>query len=378
MNQAGKQGILEWAKAYLPRLRLNQLIRKPLLFWRLGRALLAARISHQPKIVGVDFSFTPTCNLKCDHCYTTAFGTQNPGMGSFFLQLDQMKAILKKCVDAGVITFTFQGGEPLLFAAELKELIKVCKPRRSFIQIITNGTMATEEKLKDLKAHGLDGVCVSIDSFDPQSHDKFRGVPGTFDKAWKCLEISKKLGLATSIATTVWKETVRTPELVKLFEYATQQDIGMQIFIGQMSGNWRERQENILDPDDIRWLDELYQKNRKIKRDLYNNFTFTGCPAFKTSLYITPEGEVIPCPFIHISFGNLLESSFEEIVTRARQLDFFRDFAAAPKCLSAEDPVFIEKYLSKTFGEGKTLPIDYREAFPELAKEKPGDMGYET
>ncbi len=365
-RQNERQGLIQWVRAYLPRLRVNRLFRKPVLFIRLGWAVMAARVFKSVKVRGIDFSFTPTCNLKCAHCYTTSFGTQDPDIVSPFLDLEQMKTILKKCTDAGVITYSFQGGEPLMFMARLKELIRVCKPYKSFIQIITNGTPATEEKLKELKACGLDGVCVSIDSFDADVHDRFRGVPGTYEKAMNCLELTRKLGLTASIATTVWKETVYKPELVNLFEYAEANDIGVQIFIGQMSGNWKEGKDKILGPDEIRWLDDLYRKNPGIKRDLYNNFTFTGCPAFKTSVYLTPKGEVIPCPFIHISFGNLLESSLDEIVRRAHRLDIFSDFNAAPVCLSAEDPEFIEKRLSMTFAKDKELPISYKEAFPEL------------
>ncbi len=31
-----------------------------------------------------------------------------------------------------------------------------------------------------------------------------------------------------------------------------------------------------------------------------------GCPAGMEKIYITPYGDVIPCPFIHIGFGNIL------------------------------------------------------------------------
>ena len=75
---------------------------------------------------------------------------------------------------------------------------------------------------------------------------------------------------------------------------------------------------------------------------------------------ITPFGDVLCCPFIHVSFGNLHDEPLKVIVDRALKYPFLE--AHAKKCLVAEERVFIDKYLSKTFG-GKDLPADRQEVF---------------
>ena len=57
-----------------------------------------------------------------------------------------MKTIIKKCVAAGVITYNFQGGEPLMDVELLADLIKTCEPWNKYIQITTNGALGNRRK----------------------------------------------------------------------------------------------------------------------------------------------------------------------------------------------------------------------------------------
>jgi hypothetical protein len=89
----------------------------------------------------------------------------------------------------------------------------------------------------------------------------------------------------------------------------------------------------------------------------------------KEAIYITPYGDVLCCPFIHVSFGNLHDEPLKAIVDRALKYPFLETHAK--KCLVAEERVFIDKYLSKTFGK-KNLPADCQAVFgspEEVAKE---------
>ena len=80
----------------------------------------------------------------------------------------------------------------------------------------------------------------------------------------------------------------------------------------------------------------------------------------KEAIYITPFGDVLCCPFIHISFGNLHDESLRTIRERALGYNFLAEHAK--QCLAAEDRAFIGSYVSKTFGR-KDLPADCVEVF---------------
>ena len=87
-----------------------------------------------------------------------------------------------------------------------------------------------------------------------------------------------------------------------------------------------------------------------------------GCGAIKESIYISPYGDVLPCPFIHISIGNVLDEPLEKIRERGLGLKYFNHFHE--KCLTSEDPEFINKYLSRTFGK-ENLPLSFDEGFKD-------------
>ena len=83
-----------------------------------------------------------------------------------------------------------------------------------------------------------------------------------------------------------------------------------------------------------------------------NWFRF-GCPAVKEVLYITPYGEVLPCPFLHLSLGNVKEEPLRKIRTRGLRYKIFREYHQA--CLASEKKDFTKNYLKVI--KGKKPPV---------------------
>jgi len=55
-------------------------------------------------------------------------------------------------------------------------------------------------------------VKLSSDSVNPESHDRFRGLNGAFNKTLKALEICSEAGIFTTVATTVTALFMFMPE----------------------------------------------------------------------------------------------------------------------------------------------------------------------
>ena len=50
-----------------------------------------------------------------------------------------------------------------------------------------------------------------------------------------------------------------------------------------------------------------------------------GCNAVNR-LYITPKGDVLACPFLHVKLGNIYEQSLKEIVDYGFSIKYFSDY----------------------------------------------------
>ncbi|MCP4155371.1 MAG: methyltransferase domain-containing protein, partial [bacterium] len=138
-------------------------------------------------------------------------------------------------------------------------------------------------------------------------------------------------------------------------------------------GEWEGKLEYLCDDGDLAHMKALHEKHPTIfTRDLYENLGKSGCPAAKQTLYISEYGDIMPCAFVHISFGNLKYESITDIRKRILEIEEFAHYH--PVCLPAEDMTFIDNHLSKTFGS-ETYPISYEEAFSErLGDRKPSPV----
>ena len=71
---------------------------------------------------------------------------------------------------------------------------------------------------------------------------------------------------------------------------------------------------------------------------------FLGCTTVNR-LYITPIGDVLVCPYVHIKIGNIFKQSLKEIVDYGFRIKYFRNHSDL--CLAGEDKSFIKKVYDK-------------------------------
>ncbi len=79
----------------------------------------------------------------------------------------------------------------------------------------------------------------------------------------------------------------------------------------------------------------------------------------KRMVSITKYGDVMPCPYIHVSLGNFFEEPLKDILERGSKIKYFGQHCDT--CLIAEDREFLSKYVAKTYD--KPLPVPYDQIF---------------
>lgn len=211
-----------------------------------------------------------------------------------------------------------------------------------------------------LRSWGVDQLNVSLDSFNPEEHDEFRGKHGAWHKTMSGIQEARRNGLNVQMNTTVSKLNLYTPGFAGIIDFCTTHRILLNLVLAAPSGNWDGNKSVLLDRGDMRFVRAIVKSTPWVRQDMDSIQLDRGCPAMKEAIYITPFGDVLCCPFIHISFGNLHDESLPAIRTRALQYNFLGEHAK--QCLVAEDGRFIDRYLSKTFGQAH-LPADCCDVF---------------
>jgi len=158
---------------------------------------------NEPPLSTLYLYITNRCNLNCRHCWINPSYTN--GVKENGMELKLLTDILEQSKDLGMQSLKITGGEPLLydsFIGLMEELKK--KNWNLFLYMETNGTMIDRKMAKALKEGGMKFVSVSIDGDNADTHDKLRGVKGSYEKAWQAVRFMIELDIPVQIITAVY------------------------------------------------------------------------------------------------------------------------------------------------------------------------------
>ncbi|ANE22485.1 Fe-S oxidoreductase [Denitrobacterium detoxificans] len=184
----------------------------------LPSGLLQFSKDKKPVVV---WNCTRTCNLKCEHCYA-----QSDGHRYDQLSTEEAKVMIDDLAAFGAPVLLFSGGEPTM-RPDLLELMHYAKSKGMRVVISTNGTLITPELAKQFAEVGLSYVGVSFDG-DPETHDKFRGVQGSFDRALQGLKNAQAEGIKVGLRFTINKHNWR--EINDIFDLMQREGINRACF----------------------------------------------------------------------------------------------------------------------------------------------------
>ncbi|MCK5020980.1 MAG: radical SAM protein [Candidatus Peribacteraceae bacterium] len=302
----------------------------------------------------IQLQYDYRCNFHCNHCSIEKFRHST----SLHLTIPDIKNLSKQADNLGLAHFVITGGEPLMFP-DLDELVAAIDPQKFYISCDTNGWHLNAARAHHLKSIGIDKIQLSIDNFDPETHDVFRNKPGSHARAMAAVENAIDANLALIIQTVVTKQRLYTTEFQKFLSYFTAKNVPVFVTYAKPVGAWEGKFDILVNKDDMEYMRYLESK--------YNVFTHLtpsyeldlGCIAVKRMISITEQGHVLPCPYLHVSLGNILDEPLSTIIYRGLSIKYFEKHVST--CLVAEDRNFIKKYVTKTYG--KPLPILHTEMF---------------
>lgn len=269
-------------------------------------------------------SVTSACRFNCPHCY------QKNDKGRD-VDINLLVNTIKKLQDMGIAFFNIEGGDPFLVYKRLKELC-LNIDQRSEIWINATGDEMTLEELLDLKQSNFTAIMFSLHEPDKNSFNKFMGRNNAWNILLDGIQKCHKANLGVAINTCLKKEDFYNGKFEKIMDRAKEFNACLvQIIVPKPSGGWLENGIELYSKSDIDQLKlkvNKYNNDRKYKdypvisaQAIEEDNEHFGCTAGGTDrFYINAKGDVQPCEFLNISFGNIQNEDFIEIYNRMREV----------------------------------------------------------
>lgn len=306
-------------------------------------ALMVASRAEQANPRLIFWETTAGCNLHCIHCrrmdVADSVMADDLTTAESLSFVDQIAALGGGGARLPILVLS--GGEPL-FRPDIFDIARYASDRGITVALATNATLVDAAAAARIVGAGVQRVSVSLDGADPATHDAFRALPGSFERAVQGIGHLKAAGVPFQINTTVARHNVG--QLTRMMELAL--SLGATAFhpfllvpVGcgvEISGTQMlapQEYENVLN-----WLWEEEQKGLlEIKATCAPHYYrigrqrgrrsdqaagghpggmhahTKGCLAGSGVMFVSHKGEVFPCGYLPVEAGNLRRQPLEEV-----------------------------------------------------------------
>jgi len=281
---------------------------------------------------------TAGCNLECIHCRRLDVSTQ---LMNDDMTTEESYEFIDALAETAKPILVLSGGEPL-FRPDIFDISKYAVSKGLTVALATNGTLVDEAMAKKIVDAKVSRVSISLDGADAETHDKFRKLKGSFEKAIEGFNNLKKLGMSMQINSTIAKHN--SHQLHDLYNLCLKLEaVAMHIFMlvpvgcgveiadDQMLAP--ERYEELLNifydmskeakiqtkatcsPHYFRIMRErAREEGIKITPKTHGMAAMTkGCLAGTGVCFVSHKGEVFPCGYLPVNAGHVKKQHFRDI-----------------------------------------------------------------
>lgn len=289
------------------------------------------------------WEITLACDLACRHCGSRA-GHARPDE----LSTEECVDLVRQMAEMGVREVSLIGGEAYL-RDDFTTIVRAIREHGMTPLMTSGGRGITPELARDAARAGLASVSISIDGLEP-THDRLRGVRGSFRSAVDAIRILRDAGVHVSTNTQI--NRLSMPELPDVFEIIAGAGVhSWQIQLTVAMGRAVDEPEVLLQPYDLLELFPMLAdlatraKERGVRLWPGNNIGYFGpyesllrgtlprghldsCGAGRVTLGIEADGAIKGCPSLPTAEwtgGNIRDASLRDIWERATPLRYTRD-----------------------------------------------------
>lgn len=187
-------------------------------------------------------SLTDKCNLRCLYCNPD--GDLEKLLHSQILSYDELTRLIRIFVSRlGTKKIRLTGGEPLARKDIVKffETLSQFKKENPFqLCVTTNGTLL-EDKIEQLKHHGLDKINISLDSLQRERFEKITG-QDSLETVLRSVDLAESLGFTPVKTNVVVMRGINDDEVLDFIEFAKDRMINIRFieFMPFSENKWSE------------------------------------------------------------------------------------------------------------------------------------------
>lgn len=173
---------------------------------------MSARPSPPPNLLDVDFAKSPftvaweitrACGLACVHCRAEAQPRRDPRE----LTTAEGLELVDQAARMGTKVFVITGGDPLM-RDDCFDFVRRARENGMQVGFSPSATgRLTRSSLEQALAVGVHRLHLSLDGASAETHDRFRGVRGSFDRTLRAMRDAREIGLPLQVGTTITRDT---------------------------------------------------------------------------------------------------------------------------------------------------------------------------
>lgn len=302
---------------------------------------------------------TKACDVACTSCRASV----QAGRDALELSTYESYKLIDQIAALEPQSFVITGGDPLK-RADIFELIEYACRRGLEPALTPSATpLLTHDAIRKMKDAGVARVGVGLDGSTAAIHDKYRGIPGSYDLTLDCIRYAVSVGLPVQVNSTITRHNAADVEAMIQMLDKLGIDLWSVYFLVPTSRLTPKEMVSGAEADAI--FETLYQARRRVTFAIqtmeaghYRRFllkkieeeralsgaTFDpACPVADLAaialrnintpnaneargmLFVSHVGEVYPSTLLPVSAGNVRKQTLSEIYRRAPFFIEFRD-----------------------------------------------------
>ncbi len=260
---------------------------------------------------------TNACPQRCEYCY-------NRTRQGRVMDKETILRTARVLRQSGVVWLGLTGGEPLL-NRDIAEIVESIS-HDCAVKLFTTGCTLTREKALELRRAGLFSVSISLDHWREDAHDRVRHYEGAFREALKAIDVFRSVGgIQVGVSAVLSREMIQKDQVDEFLSFLDGLGVD-EAWLSEVKPSleafW---DDNLVITEEQRLslvrLQNRYNADGRMTVNYLGHFEGKecfGCNAGNKMVYVDAFGEVSPCVFTPMSFGNVHADPLPDVLAEMR------------------------------------------------------------